>query len=85
MNHFHAEDLIPYYEYELEVSAMNEFTVLSVPHDLGFGRETAIRTLEGGVCLFSSSWLFLRVHNTLWYKSLQGNFLQWFYTLCSCT
>ena len=51
MNLFRAEGLSPYLEYELSVSAMNEFTMLDFPliNDPLFGRVTDITTLEGGM------------------------------------
>ena len=54
-NRFRAEGLNPYLEYELDVSALNEFTMLNLPliFDPGFGRDVLVRTLEGGllVCM----------------------------------
>ena len=54
-NRFRAEGLNPYLEYELDVSALNEFTMLNLPliFDPGFGRDVIVRTLEGGmlVCM----------------------------------
>ena len=51
MNQFRAEGLKPYLEYELDVSALNEFTMLNQPlvFDPGFGRDAVVRTLEGGM------------------------------------
>ena len=48
MNQFHAEGLNPYLEYELDISATNEFTIPPAPGDPGFGRDAVVRTLEGG-------------------------------------
>ena len=49
MNQFRAEGLNPYLPYDMDVSATNEFTILPTPSDLGFGCDTIVRTLEGGM------------------------------------
>jgi len=73
MNQFRAEGLNPYLEYELDVSALNEFTMLNQPlvFDPGFGRDARVRTLEGGmlvcvlcVCVPSSLFSLLSILHT---------------------
>jgi len=63
MNQFRAEGLNPYLEYELDVSALNEFTILVQPpiFDPGFGRDAVIRTLEGGMLVCVCVCVFLLV------------------------